>query len=170
MISPGLDSSIGNVNLTVTEGIISGFTQYVGRSYQSIQTNSAINSGNSGGPSLDNNGSVVGINTSVQKNAQNISYIIPGNVVKTILPQLLETGEAHFPSMNIGWEFNSEHTARYLKGPKDKGVVIYHVEPNGTADKAGLRRLDILTKAGDIDIDFYGIGSRTDEKGLNFLT
>lgn len=153
-------------NLTVTEGIISGFTKYVGRSYQSIQTDSALNSGNSGGPSLDKNGSVVGINRAIEKNAQNINYIIPINVVKTVLPQLLETGEAHFPSMEMWWEFNNEHTVRYLKGPKNKGVVIHHVEPNGTADKAGLRRLDILTKIGDIDIDFYGIGSKTDEQGV----
>jgi S1-C subfamily serine protease len=145
-------------NLTFTEGIISGFTRKGMEPYQYIQTNSALNKGNSGGPSLDKNGAVIGINNAIIEKAQNIGFMIPINNVKLIIPQLVKGGDGNFPSMGIDWILNDENTAKYLKEPDGKGIIINTVVPDGTADKAGLKKMDILTGLGGIDIDFYGEG------------
>lgn len=144
-------------NLTITEGIVSGFTRSKRDNYQYIQTNSALNRGNSGGPSLDKNGAVIGINSSVIRKAENMGFMIPVNYVKVFLSQLFYNNhKAYFPSLGIGWSWNYEHTAKYLKSPDKKGIIITALFPGGTFDKAGLQELDVLTEINGVPLDFYG--------------
>ncbi|OSM02040.1 trypsin-like peptidase domain-containing protein [Magnetofaba australis] len=144
-------------HLTVTEGIVSGFTRSASGVYQFIQTNSALNPGNSGGPSLDGQGGVIGINSKVRRKSENIGFIIPINAIKSLLPGLRE-GQAQFPALGIGWRGMDANTAEFLGMPEKRGILLTRVEPGGAADAAGLRRLDVITQLGDSPINFRAIG------------
>ncbi len=149
---------LASPNLTFTEGIVSGFTRKRGDQYQYIQTNSALNKGNSGGPSVDKNGAVIGINRAVIQDAQNIGFMIPIRVAVMLIPQILSNGAAYFPSMGIDWDINDENTAKYLNASGKSGIVVKHVIQGSTADFAGLKRMDVIASINNIDIDFYGEG------------
>ena len=107
-----------NFDKTVTVGVVSakdrsGLTADPGtRSFESyIQTDAAINFGNSGGPLLNVNGEVVGINTAIFRPAQNIGFAVPINTLKTILPQLREKGKVVRGFLGINIVRTSTRTA-----------------------------------------------------------
>jgi S1-C subfamily serine protease len=136
---------------TVTAGVISA----LGRTLRSItghlvdnviQTDAALNPGNSGGPLVDGRGQVIGINTAVIRPAQGICFAIPINMAKHILPQLLQHGKVvrgylgiHGRSVPI-----PNVIARRFELPQSAGVEIVAVEKNGPADQAGVAEEDII--------------------------
>jgi serine protease Do len=137
---------------TVTLGIISA----IGRSIDDntfhnrvdlIQTDAAINFGNSGGPLLNIKGEVIGINTAIRGDAQNISFAIPVDEARKVAAQLIEHGEIPRPYLGIYMADMNPNSATELKFPPDMtGVVVTKVVPGGPCDKAGLGRGDVLRK------------------------
>jgi S1-C subfamily serine protease len=133
---------------TVTLGIISALGRSLGEIGEGglIQTDTAINPGNSGGPLLNIHGEVVGINTAIRKDYQNIGFAIPTDVAKKIADQLLTKGTIQHPYVGIMMQDLSEDLNRALQlAPGTKGVVIAKVVPGSPGDDAGLATGDVIT-------------------------
>jgi serine protease Do len=109
-----------------------------------IQTDASINPGNSGGPLLNLRGEVVGINSAVRANANNIGFAIPINMVKELLPMLLRDGKIRRSAIGVVVDGLSSLDATRLKRPDRKGAWVTDVLPGGPADKAGLAADDVI--------------------------
>lgn len=135
---------------TVTLGIVSALGRSLGklsRSVQLIQTDAAINPGNSGGPLLNIHGEVIGINTAVGKNSQNIGFAIPVSVAKAVSKELLETGRVAHPYLGIFMQDLSPAIAVQLGiDPKLKGTIVVRMARGGPAHKAGLKPADVIVE------------------------
>ncbi len=134
---------------TVTQGIISAKNRRV-RDLQTsvdfIQTDAAINPGNSGGPLINLKGEVIGINTAIRADAQNIGFAIPINTAKTIYSQIIENGKVARPWIGI-----EMREVRISDG--GTAVRVERVWPGSPGGKAGLKRKDIITKINGKKID-----------------
>ncbi len=141
---------------TVTAGVISA----VGRTLRSIsghlvdqviQTDAALNPGNSGGPLVDSKGRVIGINTAVIQPAQGICFAIPVNIARQILPQLLQHGRVF--RGYLGLQGRVVPLPRPLQRQFDltqqTGVEVLQLEEDGPASQAGLREEDVILALGD---------------------
>ncbi|MGI8990280.1 MAG: Do family serine endopeptidase [Bryobacteraceae bacterium] len=138
---------------TVTAGIISAKQRDIpgettGNFQHFLQTDAAINPGNSGGPLLNINGEVIGINTMIASRSggyQGIGFAMPINTAVKIYNQIIKTG--HIVRGSIGIKFTaSDETRDLLKAyGAANGVFVQSVEPNGPADKAGIKSEDIIT-------------------------
>lgn len=147
--------AIGNpfgLGQTVTMGIVSatgrggmGITDYE----NFIQTDASINPGNSGGALVDAEGRVVGINTAIFSRSggnQGIGFAVPSNLARQVFQSLHEKGRVVRGYLGTGIQPLTPDLARLLKLPEDTaGVLISQVEPNGPADKAGLKEGDLIT-------------------------
>lgn len=135
---------------TVTLGIISA----VGRSVTDvngninfIQTDAAINPGNSGGPLLNLKGEVVGVNTAIQANAQNIGFSIPVDIAKNVTEDLIANKKILRPWLGLAMSDLDETMAKSLGlSPSTKGVVVAQVIDGSPAQSGGLERGDIIQK------------------------
>jgi serine protease Do len=142
-----------NFEKTVTVGVVSGKGRWAGlsqatSSFESlIQTDAAINFGNSGGPLLNTAGEVVGINTAIAnpRLAQNIGFAVPVNVARRLLPQL-KTGKVvrGFLGITIASVDRKLQETYGLKAAE--GAIVESVEKDRPGDKAGLRHEDIIVK------------------------
>ncbi len=139
--------AIGNplaLGQTLTRGVISGIDRMMPVTALPftepfIQTDAAINPGNSGGPLLNMCGEVIGINTSLLENAQNIGFAIPINVARTALPMLLKDGRIIRPWLGLHGQLVDESLQDVIRVPLKTGFLIEAVEPGSPADKAGLK-------------------------------
>ena len=142
--------AIGNplgYDFSLTEGIVSG----IGRNLQSpngavipngIQTDAAINQGNSGGPLLDQNGNVIGVNEQIASPSGSFSglgFAIPINTAKSVMQQLETTGSAKHAYLGIEGQTITPPIAQVLKLPATQGVLIARVQPGTAAASAGLK-------------------------------
>ncbi len=148
--------AIGNpygLDHTVTVGVISATGRPVtieGQEYKNlIQTDASINPGNSGGPLLNLNGEVVGINTAVNASAQGIGFAIPSSTVEQILDQLLTEGKVIRPWLGVIIQPVTDELAQYFGLEKAEGALISNVQSGSPAEKAGLRRGDIILQYND---------------------
>ncbi len=117
-----------------------------------IQTDAAINQGNSGGPLVNLAGDVIGINSMIFSPTGatvGIGFAIPINDVKQIVHFLMERG----PWVGVQTQPNSEGLARYLGLQTDEGVVVLGVEPDSPAAKAGLRQGDVILSVGGTEVE-----------------
>jgi Do/DeqQ family serine protease len=161
--------AIGNpfgLNQTVTSGIVSA----LGRSglgiegYEDfIQTDASINPGNSGGALVDLGGRLVGINTAIIAPAGGnvgIGFAIPANMVRGIMAQLIEHGEVRRGFLGLDVQALNVDLAEAFGLDRRDGVVVVDVEPEGVAERAGIRTGDLIVRVGDRSIrritDFYG--------------
>ncbi|MBK8595828.1 MAG: Do family serine endopeptidase [Holophagales bacterium] len=136
---------------TVTVGVVSGKGRAPGlsnvtRSFENlIQTDAAINFGNSGGPLVNVAGEVVGINTAISRMAQNIGFAVPINVAKNLVPQLKEGKVVRgFLGIQIG---PIEADVQESLGLKSRdGALVQSVEKGMPADKAGIRHEDVIIR------------------------
>jgi serine protease Do len=144
---------------TVTVGVVSakersGLTgDPATRSFENyIQTDAAINFGNSGGPLINVNGEVIGINTAMFRPAQNIGFAVPVNTLKQILPQLREKGKVTrgFLGINIVNVDADRASAFGLKS--EEGAFVEQVEPGKPADKAGVKPGDTIVKVDGVPV------------------
>ena len=147
--------AIGNpfgLDRTVTSGIVSA----VQRQIQSpsgfaidkvIQTDAAINKGNSGGPLLDSGGRVIGINTQIATDGSGsegnvgIGFAVPVNTVKDVVSELMRTGKVEHAYLGVQLEDITPDVARFASLPS-QGVIVESVAPGGPAERAGLRGSD----------------------------
>jgi S1-C subfamily serine protease len=141
---------------TVTAGVVSavgrGLRARTGRLMENlIQTDAALNPGNSGGPLVTSDASVVGVNTAVIRGGQGIAFAIPINTARTIVSALLRDGRVRRAVLGISAQTTviPRRVVHEHGLPADRGVLISEVQPGTPADAAGLR-------AGDIIIDFGG--------------
>lgn len=156
--------AIGNplgLDNTVTAGIISAIqrTNAVGEGQRVpyIQTDAAVNPGNSGGPLINERGQVIGINTAIrQAPGAGLSFAIPINTARQIADQILERGYASHPYIGVRLQALTPQLAREINASTDEcrvpevnGVVVVDVMSNSPAARAGLRPCDLIEKVGD---------------------
>ncbi|RCW57406.1 S1C family serine protease [Halanaerobium sp. ST460_2HS_T2] len=151
---------------TVTVGVISALGRPIQiptddrqvRTYQNlIQLDAAINLGNSGGPLLNNQGKVIGINTAVSAAGQGIGFAIPVNEIKDIVTELQKTGEVTRPWVGIAFSEITKEVQEYFGLEDQKGVVVIEVYKDSPAEKAGIQTYDIIT-----EIDQKQVNSTSD--------
>lgn len=166
-----IGNALGQFQNTVTSGIISGYGRSLqagdssGSSSESLvdlfQTDAAINEGNSGGPLVNLNGQVIGINTAVAGNAQNIGFAIPINDVKGLIDQVVKTGKFSRPYLGVRYVQLTGDVANQFNLSVQNGAFIApssdpanpSVLPNTPAAKAGLKEKDIITEVDGTKID-----------------
>ena len=141
--------AIGNpfgLGHTVTQGIISAKGRIIGagRYDNFLQTDAAINPGNSGGPLLNLNGEVVGINTAIVASGQGIGFAIPITLAKDIIGQLEKTGKVVRGMLGVQVQTVSPEMAKAFGMSEPRGALIADVHPGSPAEKAGLKREDII--------------------------
>lgn len=147
-----IGTALGEFRQTVTTGVISGvgrgitagspFEGSLERLDNVIQTDAAINPGNSGGPLLNSAGQVVGVNTAVSAEGQNIGFAIPINVVKEAVDNFNKTGQFDRPFLGVRYQSVSKDLALLNEVPE--GAYIIEIVADGPADKAGLEEGDIV--------------------------
>lgn len=145
-----------NLDKTVTTGVVSAKGRSIGISDVSfenfIQTDAAINFGNSGGPLVDMQGRVIGIATAINWGAENIGFAVPVNTLRQILPQLREKGSVSrgYLGVQIGNLNYTQAQAFGLDSPD--GALVGSVEEDTPAYKAGLRHGDIILSVDGIKV------------------
>ena len=156
-------SALGDFRNTVTEGVISGLH----RTWREggivledlIQTDAAINHGNSGGPLVNTQGQVIGINTSVIRQTQGgeavegIGFAIPSNTVQLVARQLIEKGRVTRPFLGVAHQQINPALASFYNLPVKYGAFVLQVTADGPAGRAGVQAGDILVRLGDDPID-----------------
>ncbi len=136
---------------TVTSGIVSA----LGRSMRAesgrlmddiIQTDAALNPGNSGGPLLNSAGEVIGVNTAVILPAQGICFAIASNTAEFVGAWLIKEGRIRRSAIGVAGQNVPLHprVVRFHQLPRDRGVLIAELLPNSPAERAGLREGDII--------------------------
>ncbi len=156
-----IGTALGEFRNTVTTGVISGLGRGItaGSPYEGsverldnvIQTDAAINPGNSGGPLLNSSGQVIGVNTAVSSDGQNIGFAIPINAIKDSLNTFNQTGKFERPYLGVAYRMLSKDAAALNDLPQ--GAYVQQVVNGSPADKAGIKRGDIITKIDGQQID-----------------
>jgi serine protease Do len=134
---------------TVTAGIVSAKARDTGEEIRFIQTDVAVNPGNSGGPLINMRGEVVGINSQILSRSggfQGISFSIPIDDAVKVADQLRSGGKVIRGRIGVQIEPLSKELAESLGLDKAQGAVVRMVEPGGPADKAGIEAGDVITK------------------------
>jgi len=158
--------AIGNpygLQQTVTMGVVSakgrsiptGIEGHVYRNF--IQTDTAINPGNSGGPLLNIKGEVVGINTAIIPYAQGIGFAIPINMAKRNIDDLINLGKVRRSWLGVYIQEVTPEIAKQFGLPEDaKGVLVGDVVEDSPAEKAGIKRGDIIVRVNDEEVNSPG--------------
>ncbi len=165
-----IGNALGQFQNTVTSGIISGYGRDVTAGDESgsgtenltdlFQTDAAINSGNSGGPLVNMDGEVIGVNTAVAGNAQNIGFAIPINDTKGLISSVLKNGEVKQPYLGVRYITLTDDLAYQYNVNVNRGAYIIpsadghsSIVNDSPAQKAGLKEKDVITKVNNITID-----------------
>ena len=159
-----IGSPLGDLTNTITVGVISATGRSIdsGQGYQIeglIQTDAAINEGNSGGPLVNLAGEVIGINTLVVRSsgdgsvAEGLGFALPASTAKAVAEQIIEKGYFSRPSLGIRWQAINPYIAMRYNLPVQWGVYVTEVVANSPASQSGLQRGDIITQIGDVSID-----------------
>ena len=155
-----IGNALGQFDNTVTVGVVSGIGRGVtasdslGLSAETlenvIQTDAALNPGNSGGPLLDLSANVIGINFATTVGAENIGFVIPINRVKNVLDQYFARGRIIKPFLGISYVMVDSATSQLHDIPQ--GAFVRRVVAGSPADKAGLEAGDVITKFADTSL------------------
>jgi len=175
-----IGNALGQFHNTVTSGIISGYGRNISASSSSgsanpflpsssatsenlndmFQTDAAINEGNSGGPLVNLNGQVIGVNTAIASNTQNIGFAIPINEVKGLIKEVIDTGKFKRPFLGVRYIPLTSAIAKHYHLKVNSGAYI----PKGSsstpsivsgtaAAKAGLKAGDVITKVNSTPVN-----------------
>ena len=159
-----IGSPLGDFRNTVTVGVISATNRSLdtGNGYQMeglIQTDAAINQGNSGGPLINIAGEVIGINTLVVRGsdststvAEGLGFAVPSNTAAVISEQIITTGYFARPYLGVSTQTISPAINHRYNLGTDYGEYIMEVGSNSPAERGGLQPGDIITKIGDLEI------------------
>jgi serine protease Do len=140
---------------TVTVGVVS----FLGRKLfdksldNYIQTDAAINFGNSGGPLINARGEVIGINAAISSRASNIGFAVPINGATAVLPQLRARGRVSRGYMGVGLRDVDSDLEHSLKLTVNHGALVQDITSGSPADRAGLRPYDVITSLDDLRIE-----------------
>lgn len=166
-----IGSPLGNFRNTVTAGVVSALNRSVPGSGMEglIQTDAAINSGNSGGPLINLRGEVVGINTLVVRNdlgfgssapVEGLGFAVPSSIFANVADQIIRTGQVRYPFLGITYLMIDGEVAAEYNLPVQNGAYINAgisgqpaVLPNTAAAQAGLREGDIILAVNDQRLD-----------------
>ncbi len=154
-ITIAIGTPLGEFPNTVTSGIVSGLGRGItaGSPYESfveqlnnvIQTDAAISPGNSGGPLLNSSGEVIGVNTAVSAQGENIGFAIPVNVVKDLITNFeARGGSFERPFIGIRYHMIDRETA--IMNDVPEGAYVIEVVSGSPAEEAGLQEEDIITE------------------------
>lgn len=166
-----IGSALGDFQNTVTVGVVSGLNRTLQGDTSNmdnmIQTDAAINHGNSGGPLLNLSGEVIGINTAVVRGSANgaggdvaegLGFAIPVNTVKTVSTQLIQNGSRPTPYLGVATTPVTPQIAAYyqLKDQNGRlltdGVLVTEVQPGTPAERSGLQAGDVIISANNTPI------------------
>jgi serine protease Do len=171
LLKPGetviaIGSPLGDFLNSVTVGVISatGRSLDSGNGYQlenMIQTDAAINSGNSGGPLVNLAGEVIGVNTLVVRGdtssgnaiAEGLGFAIPSNSVSMVSEQIIQKGYFARPYLGVNIQAINPGLASQYDLPAQWGAYVTRLDRSGPAAKGGIQIRDIITKIGDIQLD-----------------
>ena len=167
-----IGNALGEYQNSVTSGIVSGTARSVTASDGSgqnvetlddmIQTDAAINSGNSGGPLVNAAGEVIGINTATSTSAENMGFAIPISSIKGMLAQLTESGSAKRAYLGVYAMAITAEAAKKNNLPVTTGAYLYSpssysaIVKGSPADKAGLKDKDIVTAVNGVKVGAAG--------------
>jgi serine protease Do len=148
--------AIGNpfgLNGTVTAGIVSGTGRDInaGPYDEFLQTDAAINRGNSGGPLFNASGEVIGVNTAIfspSGGSIGLGFAIPSNTARRVIDQLQRYGETHFGTIGVRIQSVSDDIAPNLGLERANGALIARVDRGGAAEAAGLAEGDVILAFG----------------------
>jgi serine protease Do len=156
-----IGNALGEFSNTVSVGVVSGLGRTISASdktgaiYETlediIQTDAAINSGNSGGPLLNLKGEVIGINTAIAENAQSIAFAIPINYAKKDISQVIATNKIVYPFLGVRYILITEKVKEKYNLSVNYGAFVQKGEggevaviENSAAQKAGIKEEDII--------------------------
>lgn len=166
-----IGNALGVYTNSITQGIVSGTgrsitaTDSSGTSSEDltdmIQTDAAINSGNSGGPLVNAAGEVIGINTAVSTTAQGMGFAIPISSTKGMLKNIIENGKAERAYLGVSYISITADVAKEYDLTVKRGAYIYGgsssaVVSGGPADKAGVKNGDIILTVGGVEVGSKG--------------
>jgi len=169
VLNPGetviaIGSPLGDFKNTVTVGVVSATGRSIdtGQGYQIeglIQTDAAINQGNSGGPLVNLAGEVIAINTLIVRNtgtgtvAEGLGFAIPINTAQAVVEQIIQNGYISHPYMGVRFQPITPDIANAYNLPVQWGAYLTDVSAASPASQAGLQSGDIITKIGNVSID-----------------
>lgn len=156
-----------SLEATVTAGIVSAKGRSIGINQQQtpnaiesyIQTDAAVNPGNSGGALVNTDGQLVGINAAIVSptgSYAGYSYAIPSNLVRKVVNDLVQFGKLQRGYLGVGFLSTKDATPEQLTGlglDKNDGVYVGEVKPGSAADKAGIKVGDFITQVNDIPVN-----------------
>jgi len=166
-----IGNALGQFQNTVTSGIISGHGRSVqagsgadGSSSENLadlfQTDAAINEGNSGGPLVNSSGQVIGINTAIASDAQNIGFSIPINDLSGLIKEVIASGKFERPYLGVQYVSLTDDEAKTLGINQTRGAYIVpstngqpSIISGSPADKAGLQEKDIISAVNGTNVD-----------------
>jgi len=164
-----IGNALGEFRNTVSVGVISGLARSVTASgggmteqlEEVIQTDAAINQGNSGGPLLNLYGEVIGVNTAMAMGAENIGFAIPVNKVKKDISDIKTKGKISYPFLGVRYILINKTLQEKNNLPVDYGVLVIRgnepgdlaVMPGSAADKAGIVENDIILEIDGTEIN-----------------
>lgn len=167
-----IGNALGQFQNTITSGIISGTGRAItatSSDYSSsenltdmVQTDAAINAGNSGGPLVNAAGQVIGINTATSSDADGIGFAIPISSVKGMLKNIINNNSSDRAYLGVYYISITPDVAKAYNLPVSSGAYIYSpsqysaIVVNGPADKAGLKEKDIITKINGVAVGKSG--------------
>jgi 2-alkenal reductase len=183
-----IGSPLGDFRNTVTSGVVSAVGRKLDDSAPGlsnlIQTDAAINHGNSGGPLVDPSGQVIGINTAVVRGsggaagglfssgggdvAEGLGFAIPSSTVRNVVDQLISNGAVTRPYLGVNFQSVNPRIASYYDLGTKEGALVTRVAPNSPARKAGLQQGDVITAVeGDKVTDQQGLPELLNKHKVN---
>jgi 2-alkenal reductase len=160
-----IGSPLGDFKNTVTAGVVSATERMidVNENYQMeglIQTDAAINQGNSGGPLVNLAGEVIGINNLIVRGgtygnavAEGLGFAIPVNKAQAVAIELIDKGYFSYPYLGIRWQWLTPQITQRYNLPVNDGLYVAFIEPRSPAAQAGLEEGDIITQVDDQVLD-----------------
>lgn len=155
-----IGSALGDFRNTVTAGVLSGHNRSLDALDGLLQTDAPINHGNSGGPLINLDGEVIGINVAVVRGsagmgdpAEGLGFSIPSNTVRVVADQLIATGTVRRPYLGISFEPMNPQIAAENGIGVSQGAYVREVVSTGPSAQAGLRAGDVIVALGNSTID-----------------
>ena len=159
-----IGSALGDYQNSVTAGVVSQVHRDIKDADSTalrdlIQTDAAINHGNSGGPLLDIEGNVIGINVAVVRNtgvgdvAEGLGFAIPSNTARAVVDQIINNGTVSRPFIGITYQMINERLAGAENLARDHGILVSEVSPGTPADAAGITPGSIITKFEGVELN-----------------